>query len=103
MRERFVLRPDNNSLAALTQSFPGGYYASCYLLTDCLTDDCPGWSKIAGLNTTAVWCAASRLIAGGWSIKIVARDSIALREACQRLRKALAEWIPSLQSDPRKM
>ena len=102
-RERFVLRPRDESLAALKSPFPHGYYASGYLITERLTaaNDC--WRQINELNSGDVLVAASRLAAAGWSIKLLARDSPALDSTLKAIRRILSVSLPALQSNARKL
>jgi urease accessory protein len=102
-RERFCLRPDDASLNALRAPFPQGYYASCYLITERLSDDSSCWPEIRELNATDVLVGASRLVASGWSIKILARDSVALHRTVQSSRRILAKHLPPLASRARKL
>lgn len=102
-RERFRLRPEDDSLAPLTSPFPEGYFASCYLITDALTDESDCWKSIVHLNNEDVWLGSSRLIAGGWSIRILARDSLALRHAYEETRRILGLLLPPLRARTRKL
>ncbi len=102
VRERFALRPGDYSMASMVQLFPACYYTTCFLVSELATEEHPCWKAISQLNSQHVWCAASRLVPGGWTIKILAADSISLREACRHIRSAL-DWIPPLQCNPRKL
>ena len=41
--------------------------------------------------------------AGGWSLKLIAPDNIALRKTLKRVREILVVALPRLASDPRKL
>jgi len=103
IRERFILRRDDDSIVGLTSLFPQAYFASCYLITELIqnSDDC--WIAIANLNSNDVWIASTRLQAGGWSIKLLARDSLSLRNAYHALRDILASKILHLRASSRKL
>ncbi len=102
-RERFFLRPDDASVQPLKQPFPEGYYASCYVITERMTEEHPVWEAIRQFNSEDVQLGVSRLIAAGWSIKLLARDSLVLNKAVQAIRRCLAEVLPGLRSESRKL
>ena len=95
VRERFRLRPDDASLASLRRPYANAYYAGFYLVGE-------AWD-VAGIAADDVWLGASRLLAGGWSIKVLAPDSVTLRAAYRRIREMLARQAPALRADPRKL
>jgi urease accessory protein len=102
-RERFCLRPGDMSLNPLKAPFPQGYYASCYLITERLPGGHACWTEIHELNSADAWIGASRLVAAGWSIKILARDSLNLHRTVQSLRRILSSWLSPLASLSRKL
>jgi urease accessory protein len=95
VRERFRLWPDDASLTSLRQPYSNAYYAGCYLIGE-------NWNA-AGITAGGVWMGASRLMTGGWSIKMLAPDSMTLRAACRETRARLAEQAPALRANPRKL
>jgi urease accessory protein len=88
-RERAAIAPDQpESTAGLRAFFPAGYYAGLVVIS-------PGAEKWDADFAHAVARAAeglpaqigaSRLTAHGWSIRLLAADSLALREGIRRLR-----------------
>jgi urease accessory protein len=102
-RERFTLRPTDTSLAPLKTPFPRAYFASGYLVSDRLDHQPESWSQIRDLNSAAVLVGASRLAASGWSIKVLARDSVALNQTIQSVRRVFASTLFSLRSNARKL
>lgn len=101
LRERFTLREGDGSSSALTTAFAQGYYASGVLISTRLAADDPCWEGIRRLNTSEVLLGASQFVPGGWGIKILARDGVALRRALQELRRLLAEKIEPLRAEIR--
>jgi len=45
----------------------------------------------------------SALVQGGWTIKLIAADSVRLRGALRAARKILTGSFPQLACDPRKL
>jgi len=102
-RERFFLRPDNHSILPLRKPFTTGYYASGYLITDRITPDSPLWTKVHELNSDQVLLGTTRLLKGGWSIKLLAENSITLKKTLASLRLILSENLPQLKTIPRML
>ena len=103
-RERYTLCPDGPSLAALRHPFPEGYYGSCYLVTERISEADTCWDKIRALSSPDLLLGLTRLRAdAGWGIKLLARDSIVLTRALQTLRTTLAERLPPLRASARKV
>ena len=88
-RERYRLSPQTMSLHSLRAQFPSAYYAGCYLLSERIQNDAECREQIANLQTEAVRVGFSRLVRGGWTIKVLARDAIALRNCISELRRVL--------------
>jgi hypothetical protein len=83
--------------------FPRAYFASGYLVSDRVDDQSENWNRIRKLNSSSVLVGTSRLAVGGWSIKILARDSIALNQTIQSVRRSLALALATLHSNTRKL
>lgn len=103
VRERFRLRRDDDSLHALNHPFTNGYAASCYLLSDRVDPNHPCWGAARDLHGDDLWIGVSRLADAGWMIKVLGRDSVALRKSLQSLRKILSEVFPGLRASSRKL
>lgn len=85
LRERFRLLPGKIAVHALRARFPTAYYASIV----CLAPDIslPA-DALNGLHDPQVaWIGFSALSAGGWIAKIVAADSVTLRDRLNRARQ----------------
>lgn len=96
-KERFRLRPEQGSVAGFQEVFPAAYYASGYLITERIPEGDPIWDEIRALNSEDLFLGVSRLVRGGWSLRLVARDSVALRSGVEELRALLGRAIPQLR------
>ncbi len=97
-RERYVITRENGSLEALQAAFPQAYQASLFLVSERISDHAPCWKLLRQLQGEHVWLGFSRLSQAGWTIKLLARDSLALRRALAAIRAALyasAGWPDS--------
>ena len=103
VRERFHLRRDDDSLHALNQPFANGYAASCHLISNRIASDHGCWDTVRGLHSDDVWIGVSHLTEAGWMIKVLARDSVALRKSLKSLRQILSEVFPGLGAASRKL
>ena len=86
----------------------------CRLLGYCAREEVPvaqlmgadGFAEFTGLaalHSDGLWLGTSALRCGGWSIKLVAPDSIRLRQGLRATRQLLARYFPRLGCDPRKL
>jgi urease accessory protein len=101
VRERFTLEPSSQGVAAMRSVFPEAYYASAWIFSPRLNPQSPCWETVRELQSEGVWIGVSPLDAGGWTLKVLAADSIALRHALTTLRaviyQALGSEAPSLR------
>ena len=95
LRERFVLEPDSLAFAAMKQPFPQGYYASACVISEAAWEDDSWVEEINAIQSDDVRIGASRMVAAGWSIKLLAVDSLSLQRATIQLRQALARFFPA--------
>ncbi|HXG46135.1 MAG TPA: urease accessory protein UreD [Methylomirabilota bacterium] len=100
-RERYRLRPDDESLAPLRRVFPAAYFASGYVITERLTPEDSCWSEARAVQTPACLVGWSRLPEAGWSLRLVAADPVSLRRCWRDLRALLARRLPELASPGR--
>jgi urease accessory protein len=64
----------------------------------------PPWrAAVSALHGEGIWVGVSALMKGGWSIKLIANDSVRLRGGLRAMRKILAGYFPRLACDPRKL
>jgi urease accessory protein len=88
-RERFILSPQNKSLSALKTFSTQTYLATFFVITERLNQASLCWNEIGALNSEGLWIGSSRLVAGGWVIKILACDSNRLRQTVSAVREKL--------------
>ncbi|HEY1109050.1 MAG TPA: urease accessory protein UreD, partial [Opitutaceae bacterium] len=107
LRERFDQSgEDLRALARLCGSGDTACFANAILIAPDLAagEATPPWrTELAGLHGEGLWVGVSALRRGGWSLKLVARDSILLRQALRDARRILGAYFPRLRSDTRKL
>lgn len=106
LRERLDQRGDELcSLAQLAGSGPGACFANAILIAPgSATGPTPPWrGELNALHGEGRWLGVSAMRRGGWSIKLVARDSVRLRDGLRQIRRILAPYFPRLGCDPRKL
>lgn len=102
-RERFSLRPSDESTTALRNPFPNGYYASCYVISERVPPDHEAWRAIHDVSRDDALVGVSRLAVAGSAIKILAADSIALQRSLRAIRTLLAPHLPAMHAAARKL
>ncbi len=86
LRERYLLSPHDGSLDALQTR---GYYASCFAFGKNFDANADCWREISELHSEEAFVGCSAAAAGGCVVKILAKDSIALRRTVIAIRGAL--------------
>jgi urease accessory protein len=97
--------PELKALAELAGAGEGACFANVVFVSPRL-EGAAGWREaLVGLHGEGVWAGLSRLRgeAGGWSLKLIAPDNVALRKTLKKVRQALVGVLPRLASDPRKL
>ncbi|HTO05155.1 MAG TPA: urease accessory protein UreD [Opitutus sp.] len=104
LRERFDQRgEDLRALAELAGSGAAACFVNAVLICDA-SDREPSWrADVSALHGEGLWVGVSGLLRGGWSIKMVAADSVRLRGALRAMRKILTGAFPRMACDPRKL
>ena len=87
LRERFRLVPGESALRALRARFPDAYFASIVCVAPEIAS--PADSLRSLHDPDAAWVGCGVLPAGGWIVKIVAADSVTLRDRLSRARQIL--------------
>jgi len=106
LRER--LDQSGNDLRAVAE-FAGSGASACFanaiLIAPAAAEsgDAAWRSQLSALHRDGLWLGVSALRAGGWSIKLVARDALHLRDALRETRRILAPHFPRLGCDLRKL
>lgn len=106
LRERLDQTGDElRTLAESAGSGPASCFANAILIAPAAAraGDAPWRSKLSALHRDGLWAGVSTLRSGGWSIKLVARDALQLRDALQETRRILAPSFPRMQCDLRKL
>ncbi|MES2692570.1 MAG: urease accessory protein UreD [Verrucomicrobiota bacterium] len=110
LRERFDQSGDDlHELARLAGSGDAACFANAILIApDAATASptapaTPWLAELSALHGNGLWLGVSALRRGGWSLKLVAPGSIALRQALRDVRRILAPYFPRLRSDTRKL
>jgi len=85
LRERFRLVPGKSALNALRSRFPEAYYAGIVWAAPGIAPSADAFNELH--DEDAAWVGVTALTAGGFIVKIVAADSITLRERISRARQ----------------
>lgn len=103
LRERFDQSAmDLKALAAWAGSGGGACFGNAVLISEKPVGE--GWrGAIERLHGEELWIGISALRRSGWSIKFVAKNGVALRQAWHNLRAALATDFPRLSCAARKL
>jgi urease accessory protein len=103
-RERASITPGDSSVAGLRALYPSGYYASILLISPASenwkSDFQHEMTKLS--EEVPAKIAASRLIARGWSIRVLAADSLRLRESIRKIRETVYARIGRKIPDARR-
>jgi urease accessory protein len=103
-RERASIMPHDSSVAALRALFPASYYAGIIFVSpaaDGLKADFARSVSALGDNLS-VKIAASRLRSDGWSIRLLAADSLVLHDSIRKLRELIYATLGRPLPDPRR-
>jgi urease accessory protein len=104
LRERASVSPGDNSIAGLRAIFPASYYASLVLVpanAERFGNDFP--NEVAQLATSrSLMIAASKLNFHGWSIRLLAANSVCFQEGIRKARALIYERLGRKQPDARR-
>jgi urease accessory protein len=104
LHERFApTGQELRALAELAGSGPTACFANGVLIAAESETDAAWQAKIGALHQDGLWVGVSRLRRGGWSLKMVANDTVRLRRGLRAVRAALSPRCPRLACDPRKL
>lgn len=90
-------------MAELAGSGAAACFANATLVSDRNAGGAAWPAEVAALHREGTWVGLSALRRGGWSLKIVAPDSIRLRATLSEARRILARQFPRLGCDTRKL
>ncbi len=89
------------ALAALAGSGPAACFANAVLISE---ETGGNWrDELKQLHRDGLWLGVSALRRGGWSLRLVAPDSVKLRQGLREVRRILAASFPKLGADLRKL
>jgi urease accessory protein len=106
LRERFAQTgAEFQALAGLAGRSESVCFANVVAISPRLDPEGEWRRAVIALHSARCWVGLSALRGptGGWSLKLIAEDSIALRETHRAARGILAERLPRLACDPRKL
>jgi urease accessory protein len=95
--------PELKALAALNGAGDQACFANAVLMAPAASHDTLWVRELIALHGDGLWLGVSALRGGGWSLRLVARDPIRLRQALREVRARLAVQFPRLTCDPRKL
>jgi len=102
-RERVFLDPPDSGIAGLRALFPVSYYAALVVISPSSQDwDTDFLHAVLDLSDDSSKFAASQLSAHGWSIRMLAGDSLSLRAGIAKLRKLIYERLGRRLPNPRR-
>ena len=103
-RERASISPDDCSIAGLRALFPASYYAGIVVISPATES----WDKnflheVSQLSANpSLKIGASKLSAHGYSIRLLAADSLTLRDSIRQLREMIYARLNRPVPDPRR-
>jgi len=103
-RERATITPGDSSMAGLRALFPDSYYAGIILISPVAENWKSDFLHAASslVDPSSVKIAASKLNARGWSIRLLAANSLALRESIRKLRELIYQRLERQLPDLRR-
>jgi urease accessory protein len=103
-RERASIEPPHQGLASFTALFPTSYYAGFVVISPAVEKEGDSFQRaVTALGDPAsVRIGASRLPAHGWSIRLLAADSLSLRQSLSSLRALIYQRLGRAMPDLRR-
>ena len=89
VQEHYILTPEDESLHGLRVRFPAAYYASCFAISPSLDDSDSCWQTIGAWTNEVVIAGSTRLTSGGYVVKLLAADSLTVRQRVTEMRRLL--------------
>lgn len=82
---------------------PEAWFATALIASPQLAAGDSVWGSIRGLHREGCCCGVTTLASGVWIVRLVAPNGLLLRDRLGELRSMVAEVMPALRSDPRKL
>lgn len=102
LRERFALEAAQAARLAALAGSKDAWMATCVVVG--VPTDAPSWADVRALHANGIWLGVSELPAAcAWSLRIVAPDGDRLRATIASVRRALAETLPGLGVNLRRV
>jgi urease accessory protein len=95
--------PELKALAAMNGAGDQACFANAVLVAPTAGSDAPWVRELVALHGDDLSLGVSALRKGGWSLRLVARNPIRMRQALREVRTRLAAQFPRLTCDPRKL
>ena len=103
LRERLEGSGEAMARAGVFHGTADAWMATVVVLTTRIASDDPVWECVRALHGDGRWVGVTRLRRGGWIVRALAPGGQELRDLLRELRRALAERLPPLASDLRKL
>lgn len=100
-REKYRVTP--GALKPLRNSFATGYYACMFLFHPDLRPGSECWGELLALQSKSVWIGCGRLHRSGWSVKLLAGDSVQFRSTLFAARRILYKACSKVLPDTRRL
>jgi urease accessory protein len=88
VRERYPLTPETASVVAIRRRFPRFYFANVTVIGGAAVTR-ETVTAITGLQGNGSWLGGSRLVAGGWTIRVLAESAPELRRIIAEVRRLI--------------
>jgi urease accessory protein len=95
--------PELGELANLAGADSRACFANAILIGDSGGENSPWRQDLHALHRDGCWIGVSALRQGGWTIRLIARDNLQLRDRLRAVRRILANYFPKLRCDARKL
>lgn len=103
LRERFDGSGAGMAKATAFHGTADAWMATVVLLTERLPPDDSVWGRVRALHGDGCWLGVTRLRRSGWIVRALAPGGQELRDLLRALRGMLAEELPFLRSNLRKL
>ncbi|MBK8479180.1 MAG: urease accessory protein UreD [Opitutaceae bacterium] len=103
LRERLDASGAELARVAAFHGMGEAWFGTAVIAVPALTADSPVWALVRALNREGSLCGVTALAPGVWIVRLVAPTGLLLRDRLTELRRVVAEVMPALRSDLRKL
>ena len=89
VRENYLLRANDSSIAPWRNAFPEPFYANFYLFSPKVEENLPARESLHELGNENLLIGTTRLHRAGWMVKLLAADAITFRKAMASVRSTI--------------